>query len=147
MEVEVKRVTRWKLQSAAMVLAASGQCAFAMPANLPPVQHQGDVTFLTGGIGLSESTAIKDAMHKYPLTLEFAGKAKSGNEYLSDVSIQVSDKHGYTVLKTIAKGPFLLALLPNGRYAVTASYNGKTEHRDVNITPSSHVRELFLWPL
>ena len=143
----MKRTSIVKVGFTALALAAGVQYVFAAPENLPSVQHQGDVTFLTGGIGQGQSTAIKEVIHKYPLTLEFAGKAAGGNEYLSDISVQVSDMHGHSVLTTTAKGPFLLASLPHGRYSVTATYNGKAEHRDVDIAPWAHVRELFLWPM
>lgn len=143
----MKQASILKAGVAAVAFVASAQLALATPEHLPPVQHQGDVTFLTGGVGQGQSTAIKGAMHHYPLSLEFAGKAHSGNEYLSDIPVQVSDMHGHTVLNTTSKGPFLLASLPNGRYSVTARYNGKSEHRNVDITPSSHVHELFLWTM
>jgi hypothetical protein len=136
-----------KVGLTALALGASVQYAFAAPEPLPAVQHKGAVAFLSGGIGLGQSTAIKQVMPKYPLTLEFAGKAATGNEYLADIPVKLSDMHGNTILQTTAKGPFLLASLPHGRYSVTATYNGKTERRDVNIAPSSHVHELFVWPM
>ncbi|WP_434667086.1 carboxypeptidase regulatory-like domain-containing protein [Paraburkholderia sp. A3BS-1L] len=131
----------------ALALVAWTQYAFAATDLLPPMQHQGDVTFLSGGIGLSESTAIKDAMHHYPLTLEFAGKGPGGSVYLANIQVEISDMHGHAVLKTIAAGPFLLASLPDGRYRVTALYGGKSESRDVRISPAAHVHELFLWSM
>ena len=143
----MKRASNLKPGLMALAFIASTQFALAAPEHLPPVQHEGDVTFLTGGVGLGESTAIKDVMHKYPLTLEFVGKARGGNEYLSNIPVQVSDMHGHAILKTTTKGPLLLASLPDGRYSVTARHNGKVEHRDVDITSSAHVHELFLWPM
>ncbi|MDH6147722.1 MULTISPECIES: carboxypeptidase-like regulatory domain-containing protein [Paraburkholderia] len=136
-----------KVGLTALALGASVQYAFAATQPLPAVQHEGDVTFLSGGIGLGQSTAIKEVMPRYPLTLEFAGKAASGNQYLANIPVTLSDMHGNTILQTTAKGPFLLASLPHGRYSVSATYDGKTERRDVNVAPSSHVHELFLWPM
>jgi hypothetical protein len=131
----------------ALALTVCAQYALAAAVSLPPEQHQGDVTFLSGGIGLSESTAIKDAMHQYPLTLEFAGRAGSGNVYLANIPVEIADMHGHDVLKTTTTGPFLLASLPHGRYRVTARYSGKDEYRDVQIGPSAHVHEVFLWSM
>ena len=143
----MKHTSMMKLLFTVLALAACTQYAFAATDYLPPVQHQGDIAFLSGGIGQSESTAIKDAMHHYPLTLEFAGKEHSGNVYLANVPVEISDMHGHTVLKTTAAGPFLLASLPDGQYRVTAHYRGKEESRDVQINPSAHVHELFLWSM
>ena len=143
----MKHASMMKPLFTALALAACTQYALAATNVLPPVQHQGDVTFLTGGIGLSESTAIKDAMHHYPLTLEFAGTAHVGNVYLANIPVEISDMHGHAVLKTTTTGPFLLAALPDGRYRITARYSGKDESRDVQISPSAHVHEVFLWSM
>jgi hypothetical protein len=147
MEVEMKGSFVLKLVSAALVAAASGQVAFAAPDNLPAVHHQGDVAYLSGGVGLGQSTAIKGVMNEYPLTLEFAGKASSGNEYLADIPVQITDLHGHVLLNATAKGPFLLASLPDGRYQVSATYNGQIEHRSVDIAKSTHTHEVFLWSM
>jgi hypothetical protein len=141
----MKRATVLKSGAAALLFAAGVQFAFAMPESLPPVQQQGDVTFLSGGIGLDESTAIKGVMHQYPLVLEFATSRSGANEYVADVAVQVSDSQGRTILSTTARGPFLLAALPNGRYSVTARHDGQTMRRNITIGRSTHIRELFLW--
>ncbi|MGE8473464.1 MAG: carboxypeptidase regulatory-like domain-containing protein, partial [Paraburkholderia hospita] len=58
----------------ALVFAQSAtSVAFAATTNLPPLQQQGAVTYLSGGVGSDQSAALKDVMHKYPLVLEFAG--------------------------------------------------------------------------
>ncbi|MBP0592236.1 hypothetical protein J8I87_21380 [Paraburkholderia sp. LEh10] len=50
------------------------------------------------------------------------------------------------MLKATAHGPFMLASLPDGRYKVTATYDGKTQQRIVEVTPSTHIRTLSVWP-
>ena len=55
--------------------------------------------------------------------------------------------NGATLLKAISHGPFMLASLPDGRYRFSASYEGKTQQRAINITRSNPVRTLFLWPM
>jgi hypothetical protein len=56
----------------AAVLAASGGCQLAMSSTtaLPAAQHAGPVTFVSGGVGLDESQALKETMHNYPLVRE-----------------------------------------------------------------------------
>jgi hypothetical protein len=140
----MKFITQAGLVAVALVLAQSA--AFAAPANLPPVQHQGNVAFVSGGVGSDQAAALKDQMHKYPLVLEFAGKAQQGNEYLADVPVHITDMKGATVLKTTSHGPFMLASLPNGRYTITASHDGKTQQRVVEVNHASHTRAFFLFP-
>jgi hypothetical protein len=136
------------LISAAAILAA-GTCQIAMAATpaLPPLQHSGNIGYLSGGIGSDQSAAIKSVMGKYPLTLEFAGKTTSGNEYLADVPVQIADAHGTTLLKTDSHGPFMLVTLPDGRYTVTARHDGKTQRRTVNIASTAHAHEVFIWAM
>ncbi|CAG9180799.1 carboxypeptidase regulatory-like domain-containing protein [Cupriavidus pinatubonensis] len=131
------------------VLAASGGCQLAMASAmaLPATQHVGPVTFVSGGVGLDESQALKEAMHNYPLVLEFAGRTSDGNKYLADVPVRIFDAHGKAILETSARGPFLLVSLPAGRYTVAASYGEKTEQRSVNVLPNGHVHQLFLWQM
>jgi hypothetical protein len=143
--MNVMNVTR-KAGLAAVVLVLAQSAAFAAPAGMPPVQHQGDVAFVSGGVGSDQAAALKDQMHKYSLVLEFAGKAQQGNEYLADVPVHITDMKGATVLKTTSHGPFMLASLPNGRYKITASHDGKTQERVVQVNHANHTRAFFLFP-
>lgn len=136
-----------RLIAMTLVLAGSAQLALAMPEGLPPVQHSGGISYLSGGVGSDESTAIKSEMGNYPLVLEFAGKTNAGNDYLADILVQISDAHGTVVLDTSTRGPFMLISLPNGRYTVTATYNGNKVRRVVSVATGVHAHEVFIWPM
>ncbi|SKD00112.1 hypothetical protein SAMN05445504_7964 [Burkholderia sp. CF099] len=139
--------TKAGLVAIALVFAQSAtSVAFAATSNLPPLHQQGVVTYLSGGVGSDQSAALKDVMHKYPLVLEFAGATRHGNEYLADVPVHIADMNGKTLLNATSHGPFILASLPNGRYKITASHDGKTQQRLVDIKSSGHVRAMFVWP-
>ncbi|AJZ57155.1 putative exported protein [Paraburkholderia fungorum] len=136
-----------RLSAMALVLAGIAQLALAMPEGLPPMQHSGGINYLSGGVGSDESTAIKGEMGHYPLVLEFAGKTNAGNDYLADIPVQVSDAHGTVVLDANSRGPFMLISLPNGRYTVTATYQGNEVRRTVSVAVGAHAQELFIWPM
>ena len=143
----MNRFTKASLVAIALVFAQSATtAAFAATTDLPQIHQQGAVTYLSGGVGSDQAAALKDVMHKYPLVLEFAGATHQGNEYLADVPVHIIDMKGATVLKATANGPFMLATLPGGRYRITASYEGKTQQRVVNVSSSGHVRTMFVWP-
>lgn len=57
-------------------LMMGGMAAQAAATVLPPVHQCGTVEYLSGGIGLDESTAIKNVINQWPLTLDFAVKEK-----------------------------------------------------------------------
>ena len=134
----------------AAAIAASGLAfgvnAFAASADhLPPTHTQGDISYLSGGVGKGEAMAMKHAAKRYPLELEFVAKAKPKAEYLASIKVQIKDAHDKTVLDTTAQGPFLLAQMPAGKYMVSAEHNGKKENRRVEIAPKMHRRVVFEW--
>ncbi len=130
-----------------LVLSAGVYTMAAIGADdgMPATQQTGQVVYLSGGIGLDQSQAIKSAMHDYSLSLTFVGRTGNGNEYLSDIPVIITDSSGNTVLETASTGPYMLANLPRGRYMIQATYMGKTEQRTVYISPSQHARQVFSW--
>lgn len=62
-----KRIERCTL-AAAMAVGTLALAGFlnAAQAALPAVQHQGSVQYVSGGIGLDESEAMKAAAKDYP---------------------------------------------------------------------------------
>ncbi|MDO8069459.1 carboxypeptidase regulatory-like domain-containing protein [Janthinobacterium sp. SUN206] len=141
---------RGTLGLAVAVLAAGlllGSAAQAQTDNaLPPVQKSGAVEYLSGGIGLDESTAIKSASRHWPLSLVFSVQAAGKAEFASDVKLQISDAKGMSVLETTASGPFLLAKLPPGSYRLRATLAGKTLERKVQVKAGSSARVELVWP-
>ncbi|SFN04323.1 carboxypeptidase-like regulatory domain-containing protein [Nitrosomonas communis] len=114
---------------------------------LPPVQNQGEVVFMTGGIGQDESHAILKEGKKWPLMVELAKAGTNQAVYISNVQIVIRDASGSTALETISKGPYLLAKLPPGKYSLDATYEGNTLHRDLYIQEKeNHKKITLLWP-
>lgn len=107
------------------------------------VHHQGNVAFVSGGVGLDESRALLRESARYPLMLSFLG---SNREYLSDVRVLLENSSGDEVLRTDARGPFLLARLPSGRYTVRVAYHGREQVRRIAVNAHGHVRSTFVWP-
>ena len=54
----------------------------APASHLPATHQQGEVTCLSGGIGLTQAHTIKHAAKGYPLELEFVLNAKPKDEFL-----------------------------------------------------------------
>lgn len=113
--------------------------------NLPAERTQGQVTYRTGGIGEAEAAAMRHAEASYPLSLEFVQRAKPADEFLANVEVTIADHGGNTTLTTSSEGPFLLARLPDGRYTVKATENGKTETRQVTVASGKPEHIVFTW--
>ena len=112
----------------------------------PTERHQGNVTFITGGVGKAEADRYRAMMSRYVLGLEFA--QTSGNQqgvFLADVDVTITDSRGETVLRTTSEGPFLLANLPAGQYTVRANSDGRVKTRSVNVTPGGNQHLVFTW--
>ena len=139
-----------KLSAIAAAIAASGlalsvTAAAAQMDHLPATQTQGGITFLSGGVGEGQAHAIERAAKGYPLELEFVLRAKPKDEFLANIKVRIKDAHDKVVLDTTADGPFLLAKLPAGKYAVSADHDGKVEHRQIEIAAKQHRRVVFEW--
>jgi len=109
---------------------------------LPQELHQGDLTFVTGGVGLDESQALREAAPHWPLAMRFTG---SGSDYLADVHVHVTDAHGATILQADSRGPYMLVKLRPGHYTVQASYEGHAQTRPLTIKHGAHEKLDFSW--
>lgn len=141
-----KRIERCTM-AAAMAL---GSMAFAgilstAQAGLPPVQQQGSLQYVSGGIGLDESEAMKAAAKDYPLALTFAAQRDGKADYVANVAVTISDAQGKAVLQATAEGPYMLVKLPAGNYKISATYNGQAQQRDVSVQNSGTARAVFEW--
>lgn len=125
-------------------ITASTALAASM-AGLPAEQHQGDIAYITGGVGKNEAKVFKRAASTYPLALEFVKQAGKRDEFLAGVKVEVIDHQGKTVLSTKTEGPFLLAKMPTGRYTVAATYDGKTLKRTIMVKDKVQRPVVFEW--
>ena len=124
---------------------AVGAGQYSSMSNLPAEQKQGDVTYLMGGIGKEEASAMRKEESHFPLTLEFLKQGKPHAEYLTGVGVTIKDHEGKTVLNTVADGPLLLAKLPDGRYSILATNGGMTKDRAVVVAARKPERVVFEW--
>ena len=106
-------------------------------------QTQGEVTFVTGGVGIDERKELDATRGNYNLSLLFSVQG-SGN-YLSDVKIRITDLKGKVFLETVSDGPKLFAKLPSGRYIVTVDLNGETYHKTVSVQGKQNTSLSFAW--
>lgn len=96
---------------------------------LPAMRSEGAVSYVCGGIGTDESTAMRAAMKSHPLSLLFA---RADGAYLADVSVTLSGGAGAPVTLRAA-GPVCLLDLPAGSYTVEASLEGTSKRQSVTV--------------
>ncbi|MCK9394742.1 MAG: carboxypeptidase regulatory-like domain-containing protein [Methylobacter sp.] len=90
--------------------------SFPAAAEQSPIkpQTQGEVTFVSGGVGTDERNALQAMRDDYNLTLLFS--VKGTGEYVSDVKVRITDSSGNLVLESVSDGPMLFAKLKPDRY-------------------------------
>jgi len=110
----------------------------------PEPQTQGDVTFVSGGIGESERYAMEAMKSDYNLNLLFA--AKGTGDFLADVNVRIADAQGNTVVETVADGPFLFARLKPGNYTVLAEKDGRVMRQKARVGAGKRASLSFYWP-
>jgi hypothetical protein len=117
------------LARATLVLAAcfASHAAFAAPT---PKQQNG-ISYVNGGIGEDEQSAMRAQRSDYNLLLTFA--TKQSGAYRSDVQLDIMDTKGNTLLSAANSGPMLYAKLPAGTYRISAAAEGKVFKRSVRI--------------
>jgi hypothetical protein len=117
--------------------------AAALPSG-PEPQQQGDIGFVSGGVGDDDRAALRQMAHNYNLRLQFA--IQGSGEYLADVNVTLTDEKGRTLLDTISDGPLFFAKVPPGRYKITAAEGGRTLTRAVVVPADGPAAQAFYWP-
>lgn len=136
-------------QRTALLACVLGSGMLASPAHandLPAVQQQAGIEYLSGGIGLEESTAIEAESRKWPLTLLFSVVRWQRSVYTTDAKVSLRDARGKLLLRTQADGPFLLVRLTPGTYGVEATLDGKLLQRQIVLKRDEPARVVFVWP-
>jgi hypothetical protein len=100
------------------------------------------IEYLSGGVGVNAQDAINARAKDFNLKLVFT--LNEGN-YIADVGVALKDAKGRTVLEDTAEGPFFLAKLPAGQYTVSATYEGRTVTRKLQVGKGLRT-EYLRWP-
>jgi len=131
---------------AANIVVATPAIGDSMGSCLPPETIQGNVSFVSGGIGQSEAMTFQNNAKHFPLEIEFVMKDDPRNAFLANVNVVIRDYAGKAVLRTVSQGPFLLATLPQGKYWITANLDGIIQREAIHVRDNKHVKTVLVWP-
>lgn len=107
-------------------------------------QSQGDVRFISGGVGEDERSEMKAMRDEYNLSLLFS--VKGTGEYVSDAKVRIEDSSGNTSLETVSDGPLLYAKRKPGRYRVIVDRDGRSIDKKVKVGGNQLTSLSFAWP-
>lgn len=107
------------------------------------VQRQGNVAYVTGGIGDEERNMLHSVRHEY--NLRILNSSKRG-EFMGDTNIAIYDSRGHEIVNANDAGPLLYARLPAGRYSITAENDdGDTQTRNIRVSSDHATRTHLVW--
>lgn len=112
------------------------------------IHTNGDIRYVSGGIGESERTELDALSGQFNLHMLFA--TQGSGEYLSAVQVTILDARNGQVLSAESKGPWFFAQLPPGGYSVEVTPTGlrgqgETQRKTVRIDGSSRSQLDFYW--
>lgn len=131
----------------ALFAAGIGSASAEPAAKLPPMRIKNGIEYVTGGQFSGDVRAFEQAALRYPIALELVRREPGREIFLSGARVTLLDAGGRHLLTVDADGPFFLAQVPAGRYRVSATYDGRTESRDLVVPrPGGQSPVLIEWP-
>ncbi len=110
--------------------------------SLLEIQQQGDVSYVSGGVGQDESTALERMRSHWPLSMQFIGPS---SDFLAGIHVRIVDAHNKEVLHADSQGPFMLVKLRPCQYTVHATYKNRDQTKTVSVSSNGATRAAFYW--
>lgn len=105
------------------------------------IQNQGNISYVTGGVGLDESDEMEAMRRSYNLRITSADKS---GHFFGDTRIVVSDSRHHRLLD-VTGGPLFYVNLPNGNYTVEGFTGMQSKKQTVTIAGGKSVNIHFSW--
>ncbi|HVE48163.1 MAG TPA: hypothetical protein VNG69_00935 [Casimicrobiaceae bacterium] len=119
-------------------------CAFVLLAGMTagPVDETGaglrDEVVLT-------ASATPRVVEATPISFRFLTREEGHEILLSDVHVTIAHPIQGKVIDTVSNGPYLVAMVPAGRYEVVASHEGRARRVALTIAPASPQSVSLYW--
>ncbi len=117
---------KYFLMKSVFISMSATSIAFAQ---VPEVNNQNGIDYITSGIGLDESSAIKEEAKRWPVHIMLSAIMEGKAVWIADVDLTVKNANHQTVLEIKTDGPFALIKLEPGIYTVEATNKGAKQTR------------------
>ncbi|MCP5307477.1 MAG: hypothetical protein H6953_18875 [Chromatiaceae bacterium] len=98
---------------------------------------------MNGGIDEGNERYMREIAKDWSLRMIFS--ERKNNEFVADVTLLVTDTHGVPYLQLSDAGPMTYAMLPAGKYRITARFRGRSETREVTLDGKTGRDVYFHW--
>ena len=114
-------------------------------AQVPEAQRSQGVSYITGGVGEEESTAILAEAKQWPLLLELSQLENGRGVWIFGSQIKIANAKGAMIFDAKADGPYMLINLDAGDYVIQASYQGVEQKRAISIKAGQPQKISIFW--
>ena len=114
-------------------------------AQIPETQHSQGISYVTGGVGESETVAILADAKQWPLLLEMSQLENGRGVWIFGASIKIMNSKKQMIFDAQADGPYMLINLESGDYVIEAAYQEVTQKRVLSIKANSPQKISLFW--
>ena len=115
-------------------------------AQIPDTQYSQGISYITGGVGESEATAILAEAKQWPLLLEMSQIENGRGVWIFGATIKImSSAKKQMAFEAQADGPYMLVNLVPGDYMIEATYEGVMQKRALSIKADSSQKISLFW--
>lgn len=137
----LKHPYRCYMAALAIAITLGASSAWAQP-QMPEAHQQGDIIYISGGIGADETAAIESVKGDYNLNVTSADRT---GHFRGDTEIVIRDMKQNVLLDVTAQGPLFYAKLPNGRYIIEGISEDQSKQQTIRIANGKHAYIHFSW--
>ena len=116
-----------------------------MSAQIPDTQYSQGISYITGGVGESETVAILAEAKQWPLLLEMSQIQNGRGVWIFGATIKIINSTKQAIFDAQAEGPYMLINLAPGDYAIEATYEGVVQKRSLSIKPDASQKISLFW--
>ena len=114
-------------------------------AQIPQTQYSQSISYITGGVGEEESSAILAEAKQWPLLLELSQLENGRGIWIFGSQIKILNSKNAIIFDAKADGPYMLINLGAGDYAIQASYQGVEQKRAISIKAGQAQKISIFW--
>jgi hypothetical protein len=114
-------------------------------AQIPPTQYSQGISYITGGVGDEESSAILAEAKQWPLLLELSQLENGRGVWIFGSQVKILNAQNMVIFNAKAEGPYMLINLSAGEYAIVANYQGVEQKRSISIKAGQAQKISIFW--
>ena len=114
-------------------------------AQIPETKYSEGISYITGGVGEGETTAILAEAKQWPLLLEMSQIENGRGVWIFGANIKIVNSKKQSIFDAQADGPYMLINLASGDYVIETTYQGVVQKRAFSIKADSPQKISVFW--